>query len=180
MSVNYFEFLEIPEKLTIDPKALEQRFYTLSRKWHPDRFARAGAEEQQRALDSSALLNDAYRTLRDPVARAEYVLSRQGFAPGDAVKPPPELLEEVFELNMALEEVRMCDTEALPQLREARKRFKEMLAQADRDLESDFRAWDETAQPALLDQLRARLNRRKYIFNLVRDTGKALENHVSD
>jgi molecular chaperone HscB len=182
--VNYFEFLELPDNLSIDAKDLEQRFYALSRKWHPDRFARASAEDQQKALDSSALLNDAYRTLREPVARAEYLLSLRGVGMGDAKadakKVPPELLEEVFELNMALEEVRMGDTDALPQLREAQTRFRGILGQSDRDLESDFAQWDQTHDPQLLERLRARLNHRKYISNLVRDTEQALEKYVSD
>jgi molecular chaperone HscB len=176
----YFEFLELPEKLDIDLKDLEKRFHALSRRWHPDRFARASAEGQERALDASALLNDAYRTLRDPVLRTEYLLSLKGIAPGDSKKVPPELLEEVFELNMALEEVKMGDTEALPQLREAQGRFREMLADSDRALESDWRAWDASADAALLGRLRGRLNHRKYISNLLRETEKALENHVSD
>jgi molecular chaperone HscB len=178
--LTYFEFLELPEKLTIDLKDLEKRFFALSRKWHPDRFARASSAEQQQALDASALLNDAYRTLRDPVARTEYLLSLKGIAPGDSKKVPPELLEEVFELNMALEEVKMGDTDALPLLREARTRFRAMLDDSDRALEQDFLEWDAAADPVLLAQLRARLNYRKYISNLVRETEKALENHVSD
>jgi molecular chaperone HscB len=178
--VNYFEFLDYPEKLNIGLKDLEQRFYALSRKWHPDRFVRASSADQQRALDSSALLNDAYRTLRDPVARTEYLLALKGVAAGDSQKVPPELLEEVFELNMALEEVKMGDADAIPQLRLAEQRFKQMLAQSDRDLEADFQSWDASPEPAILERLRARLNHRKYISNLVSETGKALENHVSD
>ena len=178
--MNYFEFFELPKNLSIDLKDLEQRFYALSRKWHPDRFARANAEQQQAALDSSAILNDAYRTLREPVARAEYLLSTSGIAPGDAKKVPPELLEEVFELNMALEEARMGDSDALARLREAQGRFQSMLEQSDRDLESDFAAWDVAHDTSVLARLRARLNHRKYISNLVRDTGQALDKHVSD
>jgi molecular chaperone HscB len=180
VKATYFEFLELPEKLDIDLKDLEKRFHALSRKWHPDRFARAGAEEQRRALDASALLNDAYRTLRDPVARTEYLLSLKGIAPGDSKKVPPELLEEVFELNMALEEVKMGDTDALPQLRDAQVRFRGMLAASDRALEDDFRAWDAGVESQLLERLRSRLNYRKYISNLVRETEKALDSHVSD
>jgi molecular chaperone HscB len=179
-NLTYFEFLELREKLSIDLKDLEKRFYALSRKWHPDRFARAGVEEQQRALDASAYLNDAYRALRDPVARTEYLLSLKGIEPGDSKKVPPALLEEVFELNMALEEVRMGDTDALPQLREAQTRFRAMLEESDSALEQDFLEWDATPDPAILERLRARLNHRKYISNLVRETEKALEHHVSD
>jgi len=178
--VSYFAALELPEQLSIDRKDLEARFYRLSRTLHPDRFARAAPEEQQRALDASALLNDAYRVLRDPVARAEYLLSLRGLVPADSKSVPPELLEEVFELNMALEEVKMGDREAIPQLRQSHKSFQQMLAETDHGLESDFSAWDSTQNPELLDRLRARLNHRKYISNLLRETEKALESHVSD
>ncbi len=178
--VSYFAALELPEQLSIDRKDLETRFYRLSRTLHPDRFARAAPEEQQRALDASALLNDAYRVLRDPVSRAEYLLSLKGIVAADSKHVPPELLEEVFELNMALEEVKMGDEEALPQLRQSHKSFQQMLAETDHGLESDFRAWDTSHSPELLDRLRARLNHRKYISNLLRETEKALESHVSD
>ncbi len=87
---NYFEFFELPQA-DHRPGDLEKRFYALSRQWHPDRFARAGAEEQQEALDATALLNDAYRTLRDPVPRAEYLLSSKGMdsPSSDAKDVPP-------------------------------------------------------------------------------------------
>ena len=179
-AVNYFEALELPEQLSLDRQDLEARFYRLSRTLHPDRFARATPKEQQRALDASAVLNDAYRVLRDPVARAEYLLSLKGVAAADPKHVPPELLEEVFELNMALEEVKSGDTEALPQLRQSHAHFQQMLAATDRGLESDFSAWDRAHAPELLDGLRARLNHRKYISNLLRETEKALESHVSD
>ena len=83
---------------------LKKRFYDRSRQWHPDRFSRASAAEQDHALEMTAVLNDAFRTLREPVARAEYFLKARGVELSNT--PPPELLEEVFELNMALEELR--------------------------------------------------------------------------
>ncbi len=178
--MTYFEALELPEQLSLDRKDLETTFYRLSRKLHPDLFARASAADQERALDASAVLNDAYRVLRDPVTRAEYLLSLKGIAPADSKHVPPELLEEVFELNMALEEVKMGDKEALPQLRQSHLHFQGMLAETDHALESDFREWDAHGKPELLTRLRARLNHRKYISNLLRDTEKALESHVSD
>ncbi len=178
--MNYFEALGIDEQLAIDPKILESSFYTLSRKWHPDRFARASAADQQRALDFSALLNDAYRTLREPVGRAEYVLELHQIAAGDTKQVPPELLEEVFELNMALEEVKFGDADALGQLQEARVRFRAMLDAENAALQIDFERWDGSHQNAVLESIRTRLNRRKYISNLVRDTEKALESNVSN
>ncbi|HYP14375.1 MAG TPA: Fe-S protein assembly co-chaperone HscB, partial [Bryobacteraceae bacterium] len=101
MSAGYFESLGIEPRFSLDVAALEKSFYERSRQLHPDRFANRPPEEQQRALDLSAQLNDAYRTLRDPVRRAEYMLEQQGIQRSQS--PPPELLEEVFELNMLLE-----------------------------------------------------------------------------
>src|SRR5438270_12835871 len=97
---NYYDFFEIPHQLSLDLKELEKRFYALSRKWHPDRFARGSAEEKQLALDASAILNDGYRVLRDPIQRANYLLTEHGFEFGEpqGKDVPPELLEASFAL----------------------------------------------------------------------------------
>src|SRR4051812_3359126 len=101
MSKDYFEFLELPRNLAIDPKELEKRFYALSRQLHPDLHSRKSPAERDQAEEATAILNDAYRTLRDPVKRAEYLLKLEGFDIGEQTSKdvPPELLEEVFELN---------------------------------------------------------------------------------
>src|SRR6266567_4017366 len=108
LSKNFFEFFGLDAKLRVDLDELQKRFYDLSRRWHPDRFMRQSAEEQTQALQATAILNDGYRTLRDPVKRAEYLLAEEGFPIGEqrSKDVPPELLEEVFELNMMLEELR--------------------------------------------------------------------------
>src|SRR5205085_2801972 len=104
---DYYEFFDMPGRLAIDAKDLEKRFYALSRQLHPDLFSRKPAREREYALEASSVLNDAYRTLRDPVARALYFLRQEGFdiAEQGTRDVPPELLEEVFELNMAIEEL---------------------------------------------------------------------------
>ena len=106
--MDYFEVFGLPRSLSLDGASLQKRFYELSRRYHPDGFARASALERQKAEEASAELNDAYRTLRDPVRRAEYLLKLNGFEIGEqrGSDVPPELLEEAFELNMALEELR--------------------------------------------------------------------------
>src|SRR5882672_7821434 len=105
---DYFAFFGMPRKLTLDLATLEQRFHSLSWKLHPDHFARASDDERQLSLDLSSQLNDAYRTLRDPVARVEYLLSLSAMRKEGQKKQqaPPELLEEVFELNESLDELR--------------------------------------------------------------------------
>ncbi|HZC21709.1 MAG TPA: Fe-S protein assembly co-chaperone HscB, partial [Candidatus Binatia bacterium] len=76
--VDYFTFFGLPPKLNLDVPALEKEFYELSRKLHPDLNARAGSNEQQWSLEQSSLLNDAYRTLRDPIKRTQYLLRLEG------------------------------------------------------------------------------------------------------
>ena len=171
--MQYYEALGLEPKLALDIEDLKKRFYERSRNWHPDRFSRAEARERQQSLDMTALLNDAFRTLRDPVARAEYFLKENGIEVSKDA--PPELLEEVFELNMALEELRGGDDSALPQLAAARERFTTMLSESDADLVRLFAA---ATDREILDQIRGALNRRRYIANLVRDVDKELNVHL--
>jgi len=173
--MRFYDALEMEPKLGLDADDLQQRFYRLSRQWHPDRFSRAGADQQQQALDRTAILNDAFRTLKDPVTRAEYFLREHKLEPSK--QPPPELLEEVFELNMALDELRNGDEAVRPQLAAAEAQFRTMLAEIDASLESMFARYDAGATE-LLVEMRAALDRRRYIANLVREVEKELHVHI--
>jgi molecular chaperone HscB len=176
---DFFGFFGMPRQLAVDTKDLEKRFYALSRQLHPDLFSRKPAREQEYALEASAVLNDAWRTLKDPVARTLYVLKQEGFdiAEQGTKDVPPELLEEVFELNMALEELRDGDEDARAQLGAARHRFEAMRDEIDDAMQSRFAVWDARHERAVLDDIRGQLNRRKYITNLISRTDEA---HVSD
>jgi len=173
---NYYDFFGLEHRLALDPKDLEKRFYSLSRKYHPDLYTLKGEEEQQYALDATAILNDAYRTLRDPLTRAEYLLKENGFDIGEqgSKNVPPELLEEVFELNMALEELRGGDEEARAALAEAQKKFAGMRDDIDRELETKFLEYDRTRNREVLSEIRGSLNRRRYVRNLVNEVEKEL------
>ena len=83
--VDYFAFFGLPRKLHLDVAALEKDFYELNRKLHPDVNARASSQEQEWSLEQSSLLNDAYRTLRDPIKRTQYLLRLEGVELEDAV-----------------------------------------------------------------------------------------------
>jgi molecular chaperone HscB len=201
---NYFTQFGLPRHLHIDTAALEKSFYAQSRKLHPDRFASRPAAEQEAALAASSRLNDAYRTLRDPIARTEYLLALEGIqleeqsrAATDAARAtgtekkqvaPPDLLEEAFELNMQLEEMRMArkmgedDPATRADLEAARTRFTAMLNDAQQQLEALWSQWDAAedsnhpaAREAAKQSMVALLNRRSYIRNLVRDVNAALE-----
>lgn len=203
--MDYFSFFGLPRKLNIDREALQKEFYVLSRRLHPDLYARATGREQEFALEKSSQLNDAYRTLRDPIARTEYLLklygvhteeqsksaTEQARKTGETKKQavPPELLEEVFELNMQLEELRMskkmgaADPETVAALEQAKKNFEGKLGEIDQQLRGVWNEWDKLnlsaeadagERKSVLAKLLDVLNRRSYIRNLVRDVNEAL------
>jgi molecular chaperone HscB len=176
--MKFYDALGLEPKLALDPDDLKKRFYDRSRQWHPDRFSRASSEEKQRSEEMTSMLNDAFRALRDPVSRSEYFLRESGLELSKDA--PPELLEEVFELNMALEELRGGDESAREQLVSAQERFTGMLGEADASLTGLFGRYDETSDKEALEQIRATLNRRKYVSNLLRDVEKELNVHSAN
>src|ERR1700758_5159037 len=135
-TVDYFAIFGLPRKLWIEMTALEQKFLQLSWKLHPDNFVNATEQERELSLKRSSELNDAYRTLRDPIARVEYLLAIEGERKEGEKKQqaPPELLEEVFELNESLDELREAkasgeDLAGLKaRLESAEKNFQEKLS----------------------------------------------------
>jgi molecular chaperone HscB len=193
----------LPRKLTLDVAALEKQFYVLSRKLHPDRFASKPVAEQAAALAQSSLLNDAYRTLKDPILRTQYLLTLEGVeleeqskAATDAARAsggqkkqvvPPELLEEVFELNMQLQEMRAANKmgEDEPELRRdlmtAKDAFDAKMVETQSELEELWSVWDsgvdandDAMKSKAKDGMVILLNRRSYLRNLVRDVNEAL------
>lgn len=206
--VDYFTFFGLPPKLDIDIAALEKDFYELSRKLHPDLNARAGSQEQEWSLEQSSLLNDAYRTLRDPIKRTQYLLKLEGVeleeqsnaaterarATGEIKKQivPPDLLEEVFELNMQLEELRLNqkmgddDSDLIAEINKQKTALEAKHESLLQELQSLWKDWDRVVEQGLApnqvrrtqvrDQMVDVLNRRNYIRNLVTDVNAALEN----
>jgi molecular chaperone HscB len=201
---DYFSVFSLPRKLRVDTVALERAFYAHSRKLHPDRFATASKEAQEAALAEASQLNDAYRTLKEPVARTEYLLSLEGVQLQEQSKQatdaaraagtekvqvaPPDLLEEVFELNMQLEEMRANrkmgedDAQLAGDLQAAKAHFEGMLAALQTELEALWAGWDAAldandaaAKEKAKVEMVALLNRRSYVRNLVRDVNEALE-----
>jgi molecular chaperone HscB len=188
----------LPRKLSIDTAALERDFYKLSRQLHPDLYARKSVDEQAWSLRQSSLLNDAYRTLKDPVARTAYLLKLEGIRVEDEStenrdprakqnRVPADLLEEVFELNMQLEEMRANlkmgeDDPALRgDLERAQGQFKAMLASVDEDLRQAWTAWDaaldandDAAKNQQKDAMFAMLDRRSYLRNLLHEVDGVL------
>jgi molecular chaperone HscB len=188
--MDYFALFEMPRKLWIEMGGLDQKFLQLSWKLHPDNFVNAPREEQELSLKRSSKLNDAYRVLRDPVARVEYLLEIEGTRKEGQHKQqaPPELLEEVFELNESLDELREAkagggDLAALKsRLESAQSNFQEKLGEVDAELQAAARQWDaavdantgDADRRGIMARLNELLNRRSYIRNLVTNVQREL------
>lgn len=206
--VDYFSFFGLPLKLNLDVATLEKDFYNLSRKLHPDLSARATSQEQEWSLEQSSLLNDAYRTLRDPIKRTQYLLKLEGIeleeqsktateqarVSGEVKKQivPPDLLEEVFELNMQLEELKMNkkmgedDPSLTAEISQHKVALEAKYESLLEELQSEWGEWDalmdrqpmggtEEERQQITKKMVDVLNRRNYIRNLVRDVNAALE-----
>lgn len=193
----FFSVFGLEPRLNLDLAALEQEFHRLSRKLHPDRFARATEREREWSLAGTALLNDAYRTLKDPLQRTHYLLKLHGAEIGeehsgkkdqsdqrDPSRVPADLLEEVFDLNMQLEEMREAreanqkDSELEKSLTGAKEKFDGLLADVDHELRAQWHAWDEgdaAARKTAQDAMVSLLDRRRYLNNLVREVNAVLE-----
>jgi molecular chaperone HscB len=208
--VDYFTFFGLPRKLNLDMAAMEKDFYELSRKLHPDLNASAGGQEQEWSLQQSSLLNDAYRTLKDPIKRTQYLLKLEGVELEEQSKTateqarstgqlkkqivPPDLLEEVFELNMQLEELRgqkkmgEDDPALIEEIGRQKLELEEKLEALRLEMQDQWKTWDgmiqreQNGQPVSEEERRQErqkmvdlLNRRNYIRNLVRDVSEVLE-----
>jgi molecular chaperone HscB len=200
--VDYFSFFGLPRKLNLDTAALERDFYAMSRKLHPDLYADRDSREQVWSLEQSSRLNDAYRTLKDPIRRTEYLLKLEGVElEGQSKKGteearvtgekkqivPPDLLEEVFELNMQLEEARANkklgeeDAALVTELQEHKASLEGKFNALFEELRGYWGRWDtaeqsdnEAGKLQARDRMVDLLNRRSYIRNLVRDVNEAL------
>jgi molecular chaperone HscB len=207
---DYFTFFGLPRKLDLDISILEKDFYQLSRKLHPDVNAHAGSQEQEWSLQQSSMLNDAYRTLKDPIKRTQYLLQLEGVELEEQSKSateearstgqpkkqivPPNLLEEVFELNMQLEELRgqkkmgEDDPALIEEIGRQKLELEEKQEALLRNLQYLWKMWDgmiqreSNGQPVSDEERRQErekmvdlLNRRNYIRNLVRDVSEVLE-----
>ncbi|HYH00360.1 MAG TPA: Fe-S protein assembly co-chaperone HscB [Terriglobales bacterium] len=207
---DYFSFFGLPRKLNIDLSALEREMYQLSRRLHPDLYTQASEQEQTWSLEQTSQLNDAYRTLRDPIARTRYLLILEGFKSEEqsiratetartSGQPkqspvPAELLEEVFEINMQLEELHMNkktaedDYALTAEVQQAQHKFEQKLRAMQGELRTLWSAWDTlidrsaSGDTATTDERRVLclkmlglLNRHRYVQHLVREISDALE-----
>ena len=185
---DYFTCLGFPRRLTLDPKQLEAKFYELSRTFHPDFYQTKSPAEQTISLGNAAVLNTAYRTLRDPIQRAEYLLGLESGSVKDIrTSPPADLFEKILALQDTLEEFRSSerDSQGGRELHAALETEQRALERRKQEMEAQlqklFTEWDQlqdrgeaTSQARaerdrLLKQMRDLLSNRTYVNNIVND-----------
>ena len=185
---DYFMFMGLPRKLNLDAAELERRFRALSRQFHPDFFYNATPAERRASLERSSYLNDAYRMLRSPITRLQYLLQIEGLAPAGPAEAtrqvPPGLLEEVFALNEELDEIRDLRGSGAPaadwqaRLERARQPIETKRIQHEAELEALSAQWDAGGGADVLQALQDQFLERNYIHNLLegieRETKSAL------
>ncbi len=163
-SRNFFELFGLEPRFRVDATSLDRAYRELQSDVHPDRHAAASDEQQRRALQSSARVNEAYRTLKDPVSRAEYLLSLHG---GD---------------NGTDGNDRSLDVDFLEQQLDRREQASEAADAQDpgaldtllRDLRADVRAREQALGElidgeAAWDEARARARELKFLTKLAAD-----------
>jgi len=196
---DYFDVFGLPRKLGLDLEELQRRFYDWSRKFHPDLFQRATPEEQAISLENSALVNTAYRTLRDPIARVEYLIGlEEGAVKGIPPKAPLDLLEEMLLVQEALEGAKASalDAQTQKRLTDERARLAERRRAEEERLLDVSREWDALVEGSsaasrdrddlrrkLLDRMKGILAVRAYLTTVINDLSDALgedsQTHVS-
>lgn len=179
---DYFSVLELPRHPAIDEKLLAQRYYELSRQLHPDLYQTGAPQEQEASLKNTALLNRAYRTLRDAVPRGQYWLELHGEQLGkENNRVPPKLAALVFAVHEQLEEARAAGAagkadEVQAELARIREDLQAQLSQLRDELEGNFSQWNENGtQPDLLQALKSILSALAYLRTLLRDVEKESE-----
>lgn len=182
---DFFALLGLPSRFALDPKDLEQRYRDLSQRFHPDKFATAPAPERRQALERSTALNDAYRTLKDPLRRAVYVFKLHGIsldAEGpegrSAVALSPEFLEAFLDVREAFEAQlsEAADTERARELR--REMQQRMIGERMHRLTAlarDLEALPEAATRAQLMPLAQRLLELRYYDRFTQELEEDLE-----
>ncbi|HXZ53080.1 MAG TPA: Fe-S protein assembly co-chaperone HscB [Burkholderiales bacterium] len=122
---NHFELFDLKPGFALDGAALEAAYRDIQARVHPDRFAHAGDAERRASMQWTTRVNEAYRTLKSPAARARYLLELQGVDVGleTNTSMPPEFLLEQMDLREALERAGAArDAAALDALRAGLRR----------------------------------------------------------
>jgi molecular chaperone HscB len=178
---NYFDVFGLPvDRLVIDIAQLEKRFLELSRKYHPDRFASKTPLENQIAHEYSSALNNAYRTLKEPVSRGKYVVERQlGSIEEKSASVPPDMAEFFFEIHDVLDTIREANgnapESALKEVQKAEQDLREKVGKLEFDLQQQFVTYDSAPDKKNLEKIKEILSQRSYIRSFLRQIDNTIK-----
>jgi molecular chaperone HscB len=191
---DYFTTLGLPRKLNIDTGNLETKFYEMSRAFHPDFYEGKSEMERAVSLANSALLNQAYRTLKNPIERVEYLLRLEaGSAKDIQSKAPTDLFETLLEIQEDLEAFQAAKAQSGAATSDIAQRLKGQRNTLDakrQALESRlaelFHVWDrlmdrssqgvlKTEKEQVLKEMREILSQRNYLNTMLSNIAEALE-----
>lgn len=166
---SHWEVLDVAEKILIDSETLQNRFYALSRQFHPDRFMQATAEQKQFSQERTAQINEAYSTLKDFYAAVEYLLKIKNVPETNKNQMPMELSEAFFEVQELLED-RENNQAAITSME---KDLEDRMTQNENQLKALAQQWDQTQSPDLLKKIREKFDLYRYIRSMQRNLTKA-------
>lgn len=167
--MDYFQRLGLPRRFSVDGDELERAYLARSRAVHPDYHLAASASELAASLELAAALNEAYNTLRDPFARADYLLGLHG-GPGasEYKQMPAAFLAEMLEAREEIERARGNPTEVQRLDANFGNRFASIMGEVGQLFDA-FGTADNPRRASILSQIRALLNAAKYVRGLIRD-----------
>jgi molecular chaperone HscB len=166
-------------KLIVDTADLEERLFRLSKKFHPDRFAGKSAEEIQLSHDHSSAINNAYRTLKNPLTRAKYAVERElGSIEEKSASVPMDMADLFFEVQDHLDAIREGNgnppQEALKAVSVAESELREKVKQLEKELLQKFIQYDADPDRKIIEEMKEILSHRSYIQSFLRQVDTVL------
>ncbi|UYZ64848.1 Fe-S protein assembly co-chaperone HscB [Hymenobacter weizhouensis] len=164
---DYFAFYNLPESFLLDEKALKQKYYALSREYHPDFHATASPERQQEILQLATVNTNAYRTLSDPEQRMAYILGRHGLLEEGRQELPADFLMEVMELNEQLMELEFePDPATVKQVEEEVNALTDTLDAGIEPVLAGYEGLPTATRPQALQQIRTYYLKKRYLLRI--------------
>ena len=163
--MNYFEFYQLPLRFAIDKEILRQKYFEISKQFHPDFHANSDDEKQQEILELSTLNNKAYQTLSDPNKVLEYVLKLHELV-SEGAKPslPADFLMEMMDINERLMEI--DNAEQFGEIGAEVAAIEGDMTEELNSLTNDYETLNDTAKEDRLNHIANIYYRQKYLLRI--------------
>lgn len=172
--MNYFELYDLPISFNPDPKAVKQKFYELSKQYHPDFYINESEEKQEEVLELSTLNNKAFQIFKDPQKILHYVLELKGqLVEGENYTLPQGFLMDMMDINEALMELQFePDLAKLTELRNQIAQTEQGLMQELESLTSQFDKSSGTNEETIFKSIKDIYYRNKYLWRIKESLNK--------